>query len=66
MNTETMARDTKRTGESIEDVEKRILAKTALRRLVKPKDVADAVIFLSSDLASCITAETLSVTGGTF
>lgn len=66
MNTETMARDTKRTGESIEDVEKRILAKTALRRLVKPKDVADAVIFLSSDLASCVTAETLSVTGGVF
>ena len=66
MNTETMLRDTRRTGESIADVEKRILAKTALRRFVKPKDIADAVIFLSSDLASCITAETLSVTGGVF
>ena len=66
MNTETMARDARRYGVSVEDVEQRILARTALGRLVQPGDVADAVVFLASDLSSCITAESLAVTGGIF
>ena len=66
MNTETMARDARRYGITVEDVEQRILARTALGRLVQPSDVADAVVFLGSDLSSCITAESLSVTGGVF
>ena len=66
MNTETMARDARRYGITIEDVEQRILARTALGRLVQPGDVADAVVFLASDLSSCITAESLAVTGGIF
>jgi meso-butanediol dehydrogenase / (S,S)-butanediol dehydrogenase / diacetyl reductase len=66
MNTETMARDARRTGSSVQDIEERIIAKTALRRLVQPDDVADAVVFLASDLSSCITAESISVTGGVF
>ena len=66
MNTETMARDARRYGVTIDDVEQRILARTALGRLVQPSDIADAVVFLASDLSSCITAESLAVTGGVF
>ncbi len=66
MNTDTMARDARRYGITLEDVEERILARTALGRLVQPGDVADAVVFLASDLSSCITAESLAVTGGIF
>ena len=66
MNTETMARDARRTGMTLEDVEQQILARTALGRLVQPDDVADAVVFLASDLSSCITGESLAVTGGIF
>ncbi|MYB28357.1 MAG: SDR family oxidoreductase [Acidimicrobiaceae bacterium] len=66
MNTETMARDARRTGMTLQDVEQQILARTALGRLVQPDDVADAVVFLASDLSSCITGESLAVTGGIF
>lgn len=66
MNTETMERDARLTGTTVADVEQRILAKTALRRLVSPADIGDAVVFLASDLASCVTAESLAVTGGVF
>ena len=66
MNTDTMARDARRYGITVEDVEERIVARTALGRLVQPGDVADAVVFLASDLSSCITAESLAVTGGIF
>lgn len=66
MNTDTMARDARLHNTSVAEVEERIIARTALRRLVQPGDVADAVVFLASDLASGITAESLSVTGGIF
>ena len=66
MNTETMARDARRYGVALEDIERQILARTALGRLVQPGDVADAVVFLASDLSSCITGESLAVTGGIF
>ncbi len=66
MNTDTMARDARRYGMSLEQVQERIVARTALGRLVAPSDVADAVVFLCSDMSSCITAEALSVTGGIF
>jgi 2-hydroxycyclohexanecarboxyl-CoA dehydrogenase len=35
-----------------------------LRRLGKPEDVANAVLFLASDAASFITGQTISVSGG--
>lgn len=66
MNTETMERDARLTGTTVAEVERRILARTSLRRLVLPEDVGDAVVFLASDLASCVTAESLAVTGGVF
>jgi NAD(P)-dependent dehydrogenase (short-subunit alcohol dehydrogenase family) len=35
-----------------------------LRRLGKPEDVANVVVFLASDAASFITGQTISVSGG--
>ena len=47
-----------------EDFSKDILQRTALNRWGKPEEIADAVLFLSSDKASFITGETLVVDGG--
>jgi NAD(P)-dependent dehydrogenase (short-subunit alcohol dehydrogenase family) len=41
-----------------------IAARTPLRRLGEPVDIANAALFLSSDLASWITGETMVVDGG--
>ncbi len=41
------------------------ISQTPLGRLEEPEDVADAIIFLASDLARFITGEALNVTGGT-
>ncbi len=41
-----------------------IVAATPLRRLARPEEVADAVLFLASERASFTTGETLSVGGG--
>ena len=37
---------------------------TPMRRLAKPQEVADAVLFFASDRASFITGQVLSVNGG--
>ena len=37
---------------------------TPLRRIAEPEEIADAIVYLSSDQASFITGETLSVNGG--
>jgi len=39
-------------------------AKTPLRRMGDPRDIANAYLFLASDEASFITGETLRVDGG--
>lgn len=41
-----------------------IVRSTPLRRMARPEEVADAVVFLASDRASFITGQTLSVSGG--
>jgi NAD(P)-dependent dehydrogenase (short-subunit alcohol dehydrogenase family) len=46
------------------DVEQAFIDGIPLRRLVEQDDVANAVVFLSSGLASCITGQTLVVDGG--
>jgi NAD(P)-dependent dehydrogenase (short-subunit alcohol dehydrogenase family) len=38
--------------------------KAPLHRLCEPQDVANAALFLASDLASCITGDVMSVDGG--
>lgn len=42
------------------------LARTPMGRLGRPEEVAGAIAFLASDLASYVTAHTLFVTGGAF
>ena len=37
-----------------------------LKRMGAPEEVSDAVVFLSSDAASYITAQTLNVNGGLY
>ena len=49
------------TPEKIEEVAKRFYP---IRRLGKAQDIANAVVFLASDVASFITGQTLSVSGG--
>ena len=41
-----------------------IVRSTPLRRMARPEEVADAVVFLASEQASFITGQTLSVSGG--
>jgi 2-hydroxycyclohexanecarboxyl-CoA dehydrogenase len=49
---------------STPDMQARIAKAYPLRRIGKPEDVAQAVVFLASDAASFITGQTLSVSGG--
>lgn len=41
-----------------------MMERTALKRWGQPEEIADAVLFLSSDRASFITGETVLVDGG--
>ena len=41
-----------------------IEAQTALRRWGTPEDIADVVVFLASDAARYVTAQTIEVDGG--
>src|SRR5690242_6349266 len=45
-------------------MQERMIKRTALRRLGEPQDVANAIVFLCSDLASYITGVGLNVSGG--
>jgi 3-oxoacyl-[acyl-carrier protein] reductase len=47
-----------------EDAQKAMLAQIPLERFGKPEDIANAVVFLSSDAAGYITGQTLVVDGG--
>ncbi len=56
--------ETEMSAQWSEDRRKEIIASIPLGRLGKPEDVANAVLFLSSDEASFITGEILDVNGG--
>jgi 3-oxoacyl-[acyl-carrier protein] reductase len=47
-----------------DDIIKETINNTDLRRSGKPIDIANAILFLSSDLSSYITGQTLRVDGG--
>jgi NAD(P)-dependent dehydrogenase (short-subunit alcohol dehydrogenase family) len=51
-------------GMTVEQVRDEYVSLTPLGRIEEPEDVADAVVFLCSDLARFITGEALNVTGG--
>jgi 3-oxoacyl-[acyl-carrier protein] reductase len=41
-----------------------IIERSSLKKIGKPKDIANSVLFLSSDLSSFITGQTIRVDGG--
>jgi 3-oxoacyl-[acyl-carrier protein] reductase len=47
-----------------EEVRARMLAEIPLNRFGEPDEIADAILFLASDLASYVTGQTLHVNGG--
>ena len=51
-------------GWNTPEMRERIAKTYPLRRVGRPEDVANAVVFLASDAASFITGQTLSVSGG--
>jgi NAD(P)-dependent dehydrogenase (short-subunit alcohol dehydrogenase family) len=53
-----------RTGESVDDVSTRMAKTAALRRHVDPEDIAEAVLFLSTDRGRNITGVEIPVTAG--
>jgi len=55
--------ETDMTGELSEDARKQYTASIPMKRLGSPEDIADAVVFLSSDLSSYVSGQVLSVCG---
>lgn len=47
-----------------EALHKHLLTKQAVKRFIKPEEVAACCVYLASENASCITGETISVSGG--
>ena len=47
-----------------DEMKEKAIKKYAIRRLGRPEDIANAVVFIASDAASFITGQTLSVSGG--
>lgn len=54
------------TGDLITERGKALLAATPLKRYGRPEEVAAAILFLSSPLASFITGETIHINGGMY
>jgi NAD(P)-dependent dehydrogenase (short-subunit alcohol dehydrogenase family) len=52
--------------DQVPGVKEELLAKTPLGKMARPRDQANAALFLASDLASHITGEQLVVSGGEF
>lgn len=53
-----------RAGLTVEEFEAEIAARTAVRRIGRPEDVADAVAYLAGDGAGYVSGQTLYVAGG--
>lgn len=57
--------ESERLGVSKEEIHKILVAESAMKRFVKPEEIAAAVVFLAGDEASAITGQSLNVCGGT-
>jgi NAD(P)-dependent dehydrogenase (short-subunit alcohol dehydrogenase family) len=51
-------------GKTVEEQYREVAESFALRRMPRPDEVADAVIFLASAMASAITGQSLDVNAG--
>ena len=60
----SVARIATKTGRSHEETLAEMIKANPLERLIKPEEVAAAVLFLCSPAASAITGTTLPVAGG--
>lgn len=56
--------DTDMGGYKSEDEIEKTLARTPMRRMAKPEEIADTIAFLVSDEASYVTGQTIQVDGG--
>ena len=54
------------TGRTAEEYEAQVAESIPLRRLAKPDEVADAIVWLASERASYITGQTILVDGGVY
>lgn len=54
------------TGQPAAEIKAEIVASHMLRRIPEPDDIADAVLFLASDLARAVTGQCLDVNAGEF
>ncbi|MGC2251268.1 MAG: SDR family oxidoreductase, partial [Acidobacteriaceae bacterium] len=54
------------TGRTATDYEAEIAKDIPLRRLAKPEEVADAIVWLASERAAYITGQTILVDGGVY
>lgn len=57
--------ESERLGISKEEIHQILVAESAMKRFVKPEEIAAAVVFLASDEASAITGQSLNVCCGT-
>ena len=52
------------TGKSVEEVESERLSRIPIGRFITPDNCAKTVLFLCSNLSSCITGESIIIDGG--
>jgi NAD(P)-dependent dehydrogenase (short-subunit alcohol dehydrogenase family) len=52
------------TGSTSEAVEEAMLARIPSRRMARPEEVADAYVWLASDMAAYVTGQSIVVDGG--
>ena len=63
---ELAAAQSKASGKTQQEIFDGWASDSALKRLGEPEEVADAIVWLASERASCITGQTLLVDGGTY
>ena len=59
-----VARIVEKTGRTAQEAEQALAQQTPLGRLLEPREVADAVVFLASDAATSITGQAFVLDGG--